>query len=154
MIPLKFNLQVTKCSIYKFLSRLYPHFSALHGHAKPLLPLTSMGIPSCPTKASLNFLAAEKTVSESSRDKAMLLTSGVPLLLSVCSCTVPNVCSLRAAGCRRCGWHPRGSASSTGAWYGSGGIQLHTLVESVRTKKLKTKCMRKHHFCCAMFKTF
>ena len=104
-----------------------------------LLPLTSIGIPSCPTPASLNFLAAQNTVLESSRDKAMLLTSGVPLSLSVCSCTVPNICSLRAAGCKRCGWHARGNASSTGAWYGSGGVQPNTVVESVRTKKLKTQ---------------
>lgn len=147
MIHLKCNLQVTKCSIYKcvtlqFLPGLYTHFRTLHGHAKPLLPLTSTGILSCPTPASLNFLAAQNTVAESSRDKAMLLTSGVPLSLSVCSCTVPNICSLRAAGCKRCGWQARGSASSTGAWYGSGGVHPNTVVESVRTKKLKTKCMR------------
>ena len=114
---------------------------SIHGNAKPLLPLSSTEILARSTAVPLTGLTAQNTDSESSRDNAILLTSGVPLSPSACSCTVPNICSLRAAGCNKCGWQARGSASSTGAWYGSGGVQPNTVVESVRTKKLKTKWM-------------
>ena len=106
---------------------------------KPL-PFTSIVEQSCPVAATLVGLAAQNTDSETSLDKVMLLTMGAPPQpLSECSCTVPNICSLRAVGCNRCGWEARGRASSTGAWYGSGGVQPSTVVESVRTKKLKSK---------------
>ena len=104
------------------------------------LLFTSIADQSCPVAAPLVGLVVQTTDSEPSLDKAMLLTIGAPPRpLSECSCIVPNICSLRAVGCKRCGWEARGKASSTGAWYGSGGVQPSTVVESVRTKKLKSQ---------------
>ena len=68
------------------------------------LLFTSIADQSCPVVAPLVGLVVKTTDSEPSLDKAMLLTIGAPPRpLSECSCIVPNICSLRAVGCKRCG---------------------------------------------------
>ena len=68
------------------------------------LLFTSIADQSCPVAAPLVGLVVKTTDSEPSLDKAMLLTIGAPPRpLSECSCIVPNICSLRAVGCKRCG---------------------------------------------------
>ena len=71
---------------------------------KKALLFTSIADQSCPVAAPLVGLVVQTTDSEPSLDKAMLLTIGAPPRpLSECSCIVPNICSLRAVGCKRCG---------------------------------------------------